>query len=169
MATPCRVTLTEEETNELNQITRKGVCASRMTLFARALMLLDQGPLAQAKWPVAQVATAVGCTSRTLEHLKERFVRFGLESALERKKPVKPPRDILFDGDFAARLTQLACSRAPDGRARWTVRLLAEKLVELRIVPAVSPMTVHNTLKKTGFNLTGANTGKSRRIKTRRS
>ena len=169
MATLYRVTLNEEEINELNQITRKGACASRMTLFARALMLLDQGPRAQARWPVAQVATAIGCTSRTLEHLKERFVKFGLEAALERKKPVKPPRELLFDGDFAAKLTHLACSKAPDGRARWTVRLLAEKLVELHIVPAVSPMTVYNTLKKTNFNLTEANTGKSRRIKTRRS
>jgi hypothetical protein len=169
MATLYRVTLKQEEINELDQITRKGACASRMTLFARALILLDQGQHAQARWPVAQVATAIGCTSRTLEHLKERFVKFGLESALERKKPVKPPKEILFDGDFAAKLTQLACSKAPDGRARWTVRLLAEKLVELQIVSAVSPMTVHNTLKKTSFNLTGANTGKSRRTRTRRS
>jgi hypothetical protein len=164
-----RVTLNADEINEINQITRKGVCASRTTLFARALALLDQGEFAQSGWTVAQVATAVGCTSRTLEHLKERFVNHGLEAALERKKPVKPPREVVFDGEFAARLTQLACSKAPDGRSRWTVRLLAEKMVELRIVPAVSAMTVHNTLKKTRFNLTAADTGRFRRTRTRSS
>jgi len=164
-----RVTLTGEEISELNEITRRGSCASRMTLFARALILLDQGEHAGHRWPVGQVAAAVGFTSRTLEHLKERFVDFGLEAALERKKPVKPPREIVFDGAFAARLTRLACSAAPEGRARWTVRLLAERLVELQIVPAVSPTTVQNTLKKTGFSLTAASTGRSRRTGTRRS
>ena len=106
-------------------------------------------------------------TARTLEHLKERFVKYGLDAALERKKPVKPSRKLIFTGEFAARLTQLACSEAPQGRSRWTVRLLAEKLVELQIVPAVSAMTVCNTLKKMNFALTSANTGKSPRMKMR--
>jgi hypothetical protein len=93
-------------------------------------------------------------TDRTLEHLKERFVKFGLEAALERKKPCGSSKHLVFDGDFAAQLTRLACSPAPDGRARWTVRLLAEKLVERSIVPSVSVMTAHNTLKKTNLRLT---------------
>ncbi len=65
-----------------------------------------------------------------------------------------PPREIQFGGDFEARLLALACSEAPEGRSRWTVRLLAEKVVELKIVPSVSVMTVCNTLKKMNLSLT---------------
>ena len=108
-------------------------------------------------------------TPRTLEHLKERFVEQGLEEALRRKERETPPRPIIFDGEFEARLLQLACSKAPAGHQRWTMRLLADKLVELKIVPTVSAMTVCNTLKKTSFSLTAANTGRSRRTTTHRS
>ena len=66
----------------------------------------------------------------------------------------KPSREIVFDGAFAARLTTLACSRAPKGHARWTVRLLAEKVVELKIAPTVSTVTIQRTLKKTNCSLT---------------
>ncbi len=166
MATWYRVTLTQEEICNLEEIARNGIRAARTVLYARALLLLDQGEFAEAKWKVEDVATAVGLTDRALVRLKERFVKYGLDAALERKKPVRPSRELIFDGEFAARLTQLACSEAPNGRARWTVRLLAEKLVELQIVPSVSAMTVCNVLKKTKFNLTGANTGKSRQTKT---
>lgn len=148
MTATYRVTLIQEEIDQLEDITRNGIRAARTVLYARALLLLDQGEFATAKWTVDHVAAAVGLTDRALVRLKERFVQYGLDAALERKKPVRPSRDLIFDGEFAARLTQLACSAAPDGRARWTVRLLAEKLVELQIVPAVSAMTVCNTLKK---------------------
>ncbi|MGH8019421.1 MAG: helix-turn-helix domain-containing protein [Opitutaceae bacterium] len=98
-------------------------------------------------WKVADVATALGVSSRTIEHLKARFVEEGLEAALERKRRVKPPK-LIFGGEFDARLTALACSPAPAGRARWTVRLLAEKAVELKIAHSVSTMTVQRSLKK---------------------
>ena len=90
----------------------------------------------------------MGLTPRALEHLKERFVEHGLKAALERKKTCRTSRKIIFDCDFAARLTRLACSAPPEGRARWTVRLLAEHLVALEVVGSVSTMTVCNTLKK---------------------
>jgi len=99
------------------------------------------------------VAAALGVTTRTVEHLKQRFVEDGIEAALERKARTKPPK-VTFDGEFDARLTALACSPAPDGRARWTVRLLAEKAVELKIAACVSPMTVQRSLKKTNCTLT---------------
>jgi transposase len=97
---------------------------------------------------VADVAEALGITSRTIEHLKQRFVEEGLEAALERKPRDKPPRDVKFDGAFEARLIALACTDAPEGHTRWTVRLLADKAVELNFAEAVSPMTVQRTLKK---------------------
>jgi hypothetical protein len=80
-------------------------------------------------------------------------VEEGIEAALERKPSVKP-RKLTFDGAFDARLTALACSPAPAGRARWTVRLLAEKVVELNIAPKVSTMSVQRALKKTSLSLT---------------
>ena len=153
MAPRYRVTLTEEERKELKAISTKGKRAARTVLYARALLLLDageQGP----KWIVAKVAEALGTTTRSLEHLKKKFVEEGITSALNRKKRVKPPREIQFGGEFEAHLLALACSEVPDGRQRWTVRLLAEKMVELQIVPSVSPMTVCNTLKKMNLSLT---------------
>ena len=168
MAPRYRVTPTKEERKDLEAISTKGKRAARTVLYARALLLLDageQGP----KWLVANVAEALGTTPRSLEKLKKRFVEEGLPRAIERKRRTTPPREIQFGGDFEAKLIALACTEAPEGRRRWTVRLLAEKLVELNIVPSVSPMTVCNILKKTNLSLTAADTGRFRRIATRLS
>ena len=153
MAPRYRVTLTKEERKDLEAISTKGKRAARTVLYARALLLLDVGEYGQ-KWIVAKVAEALGTTPRSLEHLKKRFVEEGLPAAIERKKRIKPPREIQFGGEFEAHLLALACSDAPMGRKRWTVRLLAEKLIELKIVSTVSPMTVCTTLKKMNLNLT---------------
>jgi hypothetical protein len=153
MAPRYRVTLTKEERKDLEAISTKGKRSARTVLYARALLLVDAGEYGQ-NWVVAQVAEALGTTPRSLEHLKKRFIEEGLSAAIERKKRVTPPREIQFGGEFEARLLALACSDAPEGRTRWTMRLLAEKLVELKIVPNVSPMTVCNTLKKMNLSLT---------------
>jgi len=153
MAPRYRVTLTQGEREELEAISSKGMRAARTVLLARALLLLDAGEFGP-KWIVANVAEAIGVTPRSLEHLKKRFVEEGLSAAIERKKRVKPPREIQFGGEFEAHLLALACSEAPAGKSRWTVRLLAEKMIELEIVPTVSPMTVCNTLKKMNLSLT---------------
>lgn len=155
------VTLTKEERNELEALTKKGKIEARRFKYARALLLCDAGPEGPS-WKVADVANALGVTSRSIEHLKKRFVEEGLEAALERKPLDKPPREVVFDGAFEARLISLACSEAPEGHQRWTVRLLAEKAVELRFAETVSHMTVQRTLKKMNFSLTEKNTGKSR-------
>ena len=153
MAPRYRVTLTKEERQDLEAISTKGRRAVRTVLYARALLLLDAGEFGP-RWLVANVAEAIGVTTRSLEHLKKRFVEEGLSAAIERKKRIKPPREIQFGGEFEAHLLALACSEAPAGKKRWTIRLLAEKLVELEIVPTVSPMTVCNTLKKMNLSLT---------------
>jgi hypothetical protein len=165
MAPRYRVTLTAEERNELESLTRTSKTNAKQFLYARALLLCDTGAFGPA-WKVADVADALGTTSRTIEHLKKRFVEEGLSAALERKKPEKPPREIVFDGAFEARLIALACSEPPEGRRRWTVRLLAEKAVELNMEPSVSHMTVHCILRKTNLSLTSEGIGKSRRRKT---
>jgi hypothetical protein len=152
MAPRYKVTLTEEERGELEAMTRSGKLAAAKFVHARALLLCDAGPHGDA-WKVADIAAALGVTVRTIEHLKQRFVEEGIAAALERKARMKPPK-VTFGGDFDARVTALACSPAPQGRSRWTVRLLAERIVELKIAPSVSPMTVHRSLKKTSCSLT---------------
>jgi hypothetical protein len=153
MAPRYKVTLTKEERDELNIISTKGKRAARTVLYARALLLLDAGECGP-KWTVGKVAEAIGVTSRSIEQLKKRFVEEGPQAAIERKKRATPPREIQFGGEFEAHLLALACSEAPEGRERWTIRLLAEKMIELKIVPSVSPMTVCNTLKKMNLSLT---------------
>jgi|SRR5690606_7105953 transposase len=157
-----RVTLTKDERNDLDALTRNGKTGAKKFIHARALLLCDAGADGPA-WTVANTAEALGVTSRTIEHIKKRFVEEGLKAALERKPREKPPREVVFDGAFEARLIALACSDAPEGHQRWSVRLLADKAVELEFAASVSHMTVQRVLKKTNLNLTSANTGKSRR------
>jgi hypothetical protein len=156
-----RVTLAQEVRKELEALTRRGKTHARRVIHARALLLCDVGVEGPA-WNVSDIAKALGITSRTIEHLKKRFVTDGLEAALERKAREKPPREIMFDGAFEARLIALACSDVPEGHRRWTVRLLADKVVELNIVPSISHVTVQRVLKKMNFDLTSASTGKAR-------
>lgn len=152
MANRYRVTLTPAERDQLTALTRSGRSTAAKFIHARALLLCDAGEFGDP-WKVADVARALGVSSRTIEHLKQRFVEEGLESALARR-PSRRPRQPLFDGEFDARLTALACSAAPEGRQRWTVRLLADRLVELKIVEKLSTMTVQRSLKKTNCGLT---------------
>ncbi len=164
MAPRYRVTLTRQERKDLESLTRSGKTGAKKFIHARALLLCDAGPDGPA-WDVAAVGEALGVTSRTIEHLKKRFVEDGLEGALVRKAREKPPRDVTFGGAFEARLIALACSKAPEGYRRWTVRLLADKAVELNFASSVSHMTVQRVLKKMNLSLTEANTGKFRRKK----
>lgn len=160
-----RITLSKQERKELEALTRNGKTGAKKFIHARALLLCDAGPDGPA-WTVAVAAEALGVTSRTIEHLKKRFVEDGLEAALVRKTREKPPRDVIFDGAFEARLIALACSDAPEGYQRWTVRLLADKAVELNFASSVSHMTVQRVLKKMNLSLTSANTGKFRQKET---
>ena len=163
-----RVTLTELERQELDALTGTSKTNARQFLCARVLLLCDASPYGPA-WKVADIAEAMGVTPRTIEHLKKRFVEEGLGAALARKQRESPPREVIFDGAFEARLVALACSKTPEGRQRWTVRLLAEKAVELNLTPSVSPMTVQRLLKKTNLSLISGSIGRSRQRKVPRS
>jgi hypothetical protein len=168
MAPRSRVELTKDERQELEGLARPGKTGSRKFIHARTLLLSDAGESGPG-WGVADVAEALGIASRTVERLKKLFVEEGMEAALERKERESPPREIRFDGAFEARLVALACSEAPEGRSRWTVRLLADKAVELALAPSVSHMTVQRVLKKTSLSLTSGNTGKSPQKQARHS
>jgi hypothetical protein len=115
-----KVNLTEEERNDLETMTRGGKINANKFIHARALLLCDAGANGQA-CKVSDAADALGVTSPTIEHIKQRFVEEGIETALERKPLEKPPRDVKFDGAFEARLIAIACSDVPEGHCRWTV------------------------------------------------
>ena len=145
-----KVTLELEEKEQLEQLTRKGKVAAAKLTHARALLLCDQEEHNGEPFMVKVAAKALGVSTRTIENVKKRFVEQGLNSAIERKASTRKP-NIKFDGEFDARIMQLACSKSPEGTKRWTIRLLAEKAVELEIVDSVSTMTIQRSLKKTSY------------------
>jgi len=138
--------LTEDERGELERVVKGGKAAAWKVQRARALLLCDQGP-AGPGWADEPVAVACACTTRSLESWRKQAVEHGPLSLLERKPRAAAPRKL--DGDQEAQLVKLACSQPPRGRARWTLRLLAERLVELEVVGAISHETVRRAMKKT--------------------
>jgi len=159
MAVRYRVTLTQEERKQLEDITKRGKHSAQKISHARALLLCDTSDNIITR-TVESVADAVGVSNRTIEHLKHRFVEEGIESALTRKPASNPPREIRFDGAFEAKLITLACSHAPEGYCRWTMQLLADKAVELQFTESISKSSVCDILKKTNLSLTSTNTGR---------
>jgi len=145
--------LSRDERIELESLTKKNQTGAKKFIHARILLLCDCG-VAGPSWPSEQISEALGVTPRTIEHTKRRMAEAGMDAALERKQRDKPPRESIFDGEKEARLIALACSKAPDGRKRWTVRLLADKLIELRVFEHISKSSVQNALKKTNLSLT---------------
>lgn len=158
MAKRYTINLINTERSELERLTRTGKTAAWKARNARALLLCDSSE-GQSPWPIAKIAEALGVTERTVTNIEKRFVEGGLEGALERKQRETPPREIRFDGAFDARLMQLACSSAPKGRRRWTMRLLSEKVVELNMASSCSASTVCRSLKKTSCSRIVAGTG----------
>jgi hypothetical protein len=142
------VTLTPAEREHLEAVTRSGRRSSRATTRARILLLADEGDRGPG-WEDRRVAEARGCGHRTVERIWERLVTDGLNAALAHKAQSRPRRESVLDGAAEARLIALACSATPDGRKAWTLRMLADKLVELEVVEAVSHETVRRCLKKT--------------------
>lgn len=150
------VRLSEEERELLESVVSKGRASAQKIKHANVLLKLDaNGP----NWRDEQVAEAFSCAVRTVFSIRKRCVEEGLEAALSRKPRACPSRAPILDGEKQARLVQLACSTPPAGRARWTLALLAEQLVALDIVEAVSAPTVMRALKKTNCNPIGAPAG----------
>jgi transposase-like protein len=131
----------------LEQLVKKGKAAGWKRQRAQALLQCDQGPDGPG-WTDEAVAAAYGCTTRTLESWRKQAVEAGPLALLQRQPRLTPPVQPKLDGEQQARLTALACSQAPPGHARWTLRLLAERLVELKVVDTVAHETVRRALKK---------------------
>ena len=143
-----KVTLEAEERQRLHDLIAAGQAAARKLTHARILLKADAAEGGPA-WPDHRIADALEVSTATVERVRQRFVELGLDAALDRKRRERPPRQIKLDGRAEARLIALACSQPPDGRAGWTLRLLADRLVELEVVESVSRETVRRALKKT--------------------
>ena len=125
-----------------------GKAAAKTLAHARILLKADAadgGP----GWTDDRTAEAVEVSTATVERVRQRLVEHGLDAALSRKAQDRPSRERVLDGRAEARLVALACSAPPEGRKAWTLRLLADRLVELEVVEAVAPETVRQALKKT--------------------
>jgi transposase len=146
------VRLTPEEQSQLSQMIQSGKAAARALLHARILLKADTDPAAPA-WSDEAISDALEVHATTVARVRQRFVEEGLEAAL-RPRPTKRPYARKLDGAAEAHLIALACSPAPAGQARWSLRLLADRLVELKQVGSVSYETVRRTLKKTNCSRT---------------
>ena len=144
------VELTVEERGQLEGLVARGKVAGYKIRHAQMLLKADQGEHGSG-WQDRHIAEAFGSHVSTVERLRKRLVEEGLEAALERGKRQYYPRKL--DGEGEAHLIALACGQAPQGRSRWSLRLLADRLVELGMVESVSHMTVSRTLKKTNSSL----------------
>src|SRR5512139_2888792 len=140
------VRLTEEERTDLENLIHKGKVAAHKRLHAEILLKADISKLGE-KWLDSQISEAFGISTRTVERVRERLVQEGLEFALTRDKPIRVESRVI-DGQKEAHLLALACGDPPDGRSRWTLRLLGQRMVELGHVESVSHETIRQTLKK---------------------
>lgn len=146
------VTLTDAERATLRSLMTSGKGAARRLIHVRVLLKADQG------LPDQTICDEVEVSRPTVERIRKRFVEEGLAAALDPHRPVTP-REHKIDGEVEAHLIALACSAPPTGQVRWTLRLLASKLVELEYVEEISHETVRRALKKTNLPLGTRNSG----------
>ena len=144
------VTLTAEERTELEKFTKTGGGAADRITRARILLKADSNQ-AGGSWFDEDIAAALDVSTTTVERTRRRFVELGLHASLKRR-PGGGRKERCLNGEPEAHLVALVCSDAPKGRARWTMRLLADQMVQLGYVESVSHETVRQTLKKTNFS-----------------
>jgi len=142
------VELSSDERAQLEGLISKGKSSAKAILKARILLKADQGPLGPS-WTDDRIVEALDSNPSMVTRVRRQLVEEGLEAVLSRKKRATPPITPIFDGEAQARLIALACSEPPAGHARWSIRLLADKVVELEIVEAAHFNTVGRALKKT--------------------
>lgn len=145
-----RIKLTKSEVEELRSIINKGSHTSQTFRTAYILLNCDEGEYSE-KITNEQIAKVLKIGMRTIDRVKKKFIEHGMEIALERK-PTNRIYDRKVDGDVEAKLVTLCCSDPPTGYAKWSLRLLADKMVELKYIESISYVTVREVLKKTNLN-----------------
>jgi transposase len=138
------VELTKEERQTCREIVRKLKGTNQKVKRANILLKADAG------WSDAKIAEALDCRIQTVENVRKRFVERGFEETLDRKKRAKPPVEKLLNGEQEAKIIAMRLGEPPKGYGKWSLRLLARKVVELEIVDSISYQTIRRTLKKTG-------------------
>lgn len=146
------ITLTEEERKFLTGLVSKGKHRSQKVLNALTLLACDEGEHQQSRSKNEEIARVLNTSMRKIDRVKKRFVLDGLDVALSGRKGSRI-YEKKADGDFEAHLVALSCSKPPEGFTRWTLRLLADKVVELQYIDSVSHETVRRVLKKTNLSL----------------
>ena len=152
MAIKYKVTLTQEEREDLGNIVRAGKTQGYKIRHAQILLALDEIS-ANEHWTDLLISKAYHVTEKTVGNIRKRFVEKGFASALGRQKRETPPSMIEIDGEVEAKLIVLATSDAPEGRSRWTLQLLANKLIEEGVLESISATAVGTTLKKMNLSL----------------
>ena len=140
------VHLSQQERDTLNEIIKKQQGSYEKIRRAHILLKADANT---ANWKDKKIAQAYGCRTKTVENIRERLVKEGFELTLNGKKPSSPARKKLLDGQQESQIIALRLGKPPEGFANWSLRLLADKVVELQIVESISYETVRRTLKKT--------------------
>jgi hypothetical protein len=159
-----RVTLTQDERAELEQLVSSGKAAARKLTHARILLLADDSR--SEEHADEQIVAALGTSLRTVSRVRQQLVTQGLDFALLRRRQPPRPDKVKIKGDVEQRLIELACSDPPRGRCHWTLQLLADELVVLGLVNRVGIETVRLALKKTTSSRGSSRPGASRRRRT---
>src|SRR3954466_7172600 len=160
------VRLDDHQRQILTRLIRTGTHPAAQVRRAQILLKADaDGPDA---WSDTRIGRTLGCSFMTVRRVRQQFVAEGMDATLHRKRPTGRQYRKL-DGKQEARLVAIACSSAPEGRSRWTMTLLADRLIELKVVESIDPATVWRTLKKTRSSLGSSSNGSSRPSKARRS
>jgi transposase len=160
------VQLNEEQRRTLHRITKTGTHPSAM--LRRAQILLKSDANGPDGWSDKRIGETLGCSFMTVRRVRQQFALEGLDATLHRKRPTGRQYRKL-DGRQEAQLIAVACSPAPAGRSRWTMTLLSERLIEMKVVDSIDPATVWRTLKKTRSNRGSSSSGSFRPRPTRRS
>ena len=149
MTTKYHIYLTKENRQELESLIRSGASSARTQTRARILLLTDENQ--KKKKRTVEIASALMCSLPTITNIRKKFVEGGLENALyDQPRSGAIPK---ITGEIEAQLTLLACSAPPEGRVRWTLQLLADQLVELKLLDSISDVAVMHRLKKMNLNL----------------
>jgi len=162
------VRLSVEEREQLRALIRKGKSPAKRLLKARILLKADVSEAGES-WSDSRIIKALDTSESMVYRVRKQLVEEGFAAVLSRKQRATPAVARIFDGEKEAKLIALACSKPPKGRARWTLRLLENKVVELGIVDRASDSTIGRALKKTLSNPIAANNGSSRPRPTARS